>query len=252
MKRILALVTLCLAGIVGSAQAELPPDYKIFLQTENFPPYNFSIDGKNFARGEKINGISVDIVKEMFKRAGIKYSLTLRFPWSRIYDMTLERPNYGVFSMVRSSEREALFTWVGPLAPDEWVFLARNDSTIRLNSLADAKKYKVGGYRGDAIAEYLTDEGFDNLDLSFQDKFNAQKLTDGKIDLWASNNYSGLFLAKQEGVSGLRKIYTFDLVDLFLGLNPNTPKEAVDRLQSALDQMRSDDTIDRIISSYIQ
>lgn len=79
LKRSLAVASLALAGL---AQAEVPADYKVILLTENFPPYNMAINGKNFAQEDNIDGIAVDIIREMFKRAGIEYSMTLRFPWS--------------------------------------------------------------------------------------------------------------------------------------------------------------------------
>lgn len=85
----LAAAALLFGATLGHAQAPV----KIDLLTENFPPYNMAADGKNFARDEHISGIAVDIVREMFKRAGIDYSLTLRFPWERIYGMALEQAN---------------------------------------------------------------------------------------------------------------------------------------------------------------
>ncbi len=54
-----------------SAHAELPADYKVVLLTENFPPFNMAVDDKNYARDDGIDGISAEIVREMFKRAGI-------------------------------------------------------------------------------------------------------------------------------------------------------------------------------------
>lgn len=48
--------------------------------TENFPPFNMAVDDKNFARDDGIDGISAEIVREMFKRAGIDYSMTRAFP----------------------------------------------------------------------------------------------------------------------------------------------------------------------------
>ena len=59
----------------ATARADLPADYKVVLLTENFPPFNMAVDDKNFARDEGIDGISADIVREMFKRAGIGYTL---------------------------------------------------------------------------------------------------------------------------------------------------------------------------------
>ena len=113
--------TLILGCCWGSAaRAELPADYKVVLLTENFPPFNMAVDDKNFARDDGIDGISADIVREMFRRAGIGYSLSLRFPWDRLYRLTLDKPGYGLFSMTytpsgcRSSR-------VGPLADTSWV-----------------------------------------------------------------------------------------------------------------------------------
>ena len=37
------------------ARAELPPDYKVVLLTENFPPFNMADNNKNFARDKNIN-----------------------------------------------------------------------------------------------------------------------------------------------------------------------------------------------------
>ncbi|PZQ30478.1 MAG: amino acid ABC transporter substrate-binding protein, partial [Ectopseudomonas oleovorans] len=125
-----ALFMLC-----GSAHAELPQDYKVVLLTENFPPFNMAVDDKNFARDDGIDGISADIVREMFKRAGIDYTLTLRFPWDRLYRLTLDKPNYGLFSTTYTEERKPLFKWVGPLAKTGWVLLAAPGSDIKVSSL---------------------------------------------------------------------------------------------------------------------
>lgn len=130
-------------------------------------------NGKNFAQGENINGIAVDIVREMFKRAEVTYSLTLRFPWERIYKLALEKPGYGVFVMARLPDRENLFKWVGPIGPDDWIMLAKADSKISLESLEQARKYKIGAYKGDAIAETLAKQGLKPI-VVLRDQDNAK------------------------------------------------------------------------------
>ena len=57
--------------MAASVRAALPDDYKVVLLTENFPPFNMAADGKNYAAERNISGINADIVREMFKRAGI-------------------------------------------------------------------------------------------------------------------------------------------------------------------------------------
>lgn len=225
----------------------------IKLQTENFPPYNFSKEGKNFAKEEDVSGISVDIVREMFERANVPMTLTLRFPWKRVYKMATEKDNYAVFSMVRTEEREDKFHWVGPLAPDEWVLFAKANSDIQINSLDDAKQYKVGGYKGDALTEYLLESGL-TVTESAQDKHNIKKLMTGSIDFWASNSYSAQALVKQanQPFSQFKPVFTVDKVDLYLGLNKSIPESTAVRLQQALDTMREAGRIDAIIDSYIK
>ncbi|CAE6961470.1 substrate-binding periplasmic protein [Ectopseudomonas khazarica] len=250
LKRLLIALAGTLVVLSGAARAEVDPDYSVVLLTENFPPYNMAINGKNFAQEDNIDGIAVDIIKEMFKRAGVKYSLTLRFPWDRIYNLALEKPGYGVFVAARLPEREELFKWVGPIGPDDWVLLAKGDNPISLTSLDQAKKYRIGAYKGDAISEYLTEKGVEHS-TSLRDQENARKLMAGQIDLWATGDPAGRYLAKQEGISGLRTVLRFDSAELYLALNKDIPDEIVSKLQAALDQMRAEGFVDDILNSYL-
>ncbi|MBH9403564.1 ABC transporter substrate-binding protein [Pseudomonas aeruginosa] len=250
MQRSLLFALLATLLLVGGARAATAPDYSMVLLTENFPPYNMAINGKNFAQEDNIDGIAVDIVREMFKRAGIKYSLTLRFPWDRIYKLALEKPGYGVFVTARLAEREDKFKWVGPIGPDDWVLLAKGDSPITLGSLDEAKKYRIRAYKGDAIAEFLGKNGFE-ADLALRDQENAQKLVKGQIDLWASGDPAGRYLAKQEGVTGLKTVLRFNSDQLYLALNRETPDEVVQKLQAALDGMRKEGFVEDILNSYL-
>ncbi|PXC00343.1 amino acid ABC transporter substrate-binding protein, partial [Pseudomonas aeruginosa] len=153
--------TLILGVLLGAsaARAELPADYKVVLLTENFPPFNMAVDDKNFARDDGIDGISADIVREMFRRAGIGYSLSLRFPWDRLYRLTLDKPGYGLFSMTYTPERVPQFKWVGPLADTSWVLLAPAGSKIAVKNLKDAARYKLGAYKNDAVSQHLEAQG---------------------------------------------------------------------------------------------
>ena len=240
----------CLA-LVGVARAELPADYQVVLLTENYPPYNFSENGKNFARDKNTRGIAADVVREMFKRAGIQYNLTLRFPWDRIYKLALEKPNHGVFVTARLPEREALFKWVGPIGPDDWVLLAKADTSISLTTLEQAAAYRVGAYKGDAIEAFLQQKGL-TADSVLNDIENASRLDKGQIDLWATGDPAGRYLAKQAGVSNLKTVLRFNQAELFLALNKETPDEVVQKLQTTLEQMRQEGFVDKAINSYLQ
>lgn len=235
---------------ISVARAELPADYRVQLLTENFPPFNMAVNDKNFARGDGIDGISAEIVREMFKRADIQYSLTLRFPWARVYGMTVEKPNHGLFSTARTPERESSFKWVGPLASSSWVLVASSDSLIKVNSVKEARKYKVGAGKGNAVTDYVVGQGI-SPELTLRDQQNAIKLAKGEIDLWATDDPPGRFMASQEGIRGLQVVLTMSKSELYLALNKETPDEVVQRLQKALDELRAEGFVDEMSNSYL-
>ncbi|MCH2340501.1 substrate-binding periplasmic protein [Pseudomonas sp. NPDC047963] len=240
MRKLLA-ITLLFSTLVDAplAIAELPQGYEVAVQTQNFPPFAMADDGRNFAREEHIQGASADVVREMFKRADIAYSMTLRFPWSRIYQATLELPNHGLFATSMTDERRELFKWVGPIGQYESVLLSKPGSTLKLSSLDEAKSYKVGAYKGSAVSQRIEAQGLTPV-TSFRDQENIQKLLSGKIDLWATADPVWRYYAKQEGVSGLNTALAFKTSNLYLALNKETPDEVVQRLQAALDEMKTE------------
>ena len=250
LKRLLLALASASFLLLNGAFAEDSPDTDLVLLTENFPPYNMAKNGKNFAQDENINGIAVDIVREVFKRAGITYSLTLRFPWERIYKLALEKPGYGVFVMARLPDREKLFKWVGPIGPDDWIMLAKADSKLSLETLEDARKYRIGAYKGDAIAETLAKQGLKPI-VVLRDQDNARKLVNGQIDLWATGDPAGRYLARQEGVSGLKTVLRFNSAELYLALNKDVPDETVAKLQAALNELRQEGIVDDIMARYL-
>ncbi|MGE8069103.1 substrate-binding periplasmic protein [Pseudomonas sp. NPDC089569] len=250
LKRLLLALTSASVLLIGGVHAAESTDTGLVLLTENFPPYNMAKNGKNFAQDENINGIATDIVREIFKRADISYSLTLRFPWERVYKLALENPGYGAFVMARLPDREHLFKWVGPIGPDDWIMLARADSPITLESLDDARKYKIGAYKGDAIAMTLAKQGLKPA-VVLRDQDNAKKLVSGQIDLWATGDPAGRYLARQEGVSGLKTVLRFNSAELYLALNKEVPDETVAKLQAALDQLRKEGVVDDIMARYL-
>jgi polar amino acid transport system substrate-binding protein len=248
-KRLLILTCSCLL-FASATRAADAKDYSMVLLTENFPPYNMAVNGKNFAQEENIEGIAADIVREMFKRAGISYSMTLRFPWERIYKITLEQSGHGVFVMARLAERENLFKWVGPIGPDDWILLAKANSRIKLDNIEQARRYKIGAYKGDAIAVHLSKQGLKPV-VALRDQDNAKKLMDGQIDLWATGDPAGRYLARQEGVTGFKTVLRFNSAELYLALNKDVPDEIVRKLQHELDQMRAEGFVDEAMGRYL-
>ena len=62
---------------------------------------------------------------------------------------------------------------------------------------------------------------------------------------------AGRYLARQEGVTGLKTLLRFSSAELYLALNKDVPDEAVAKLQAALDQMRKDGVVEEIMARYL-
>ncbi len=219
----LAAVAACL--VPATAQAA-----DIRLVTEEYPPFNMTYHGE-------ITGMATDLLKAAFDKAGVTYTLEL-LPWARAYNTALTTASACVYSTTETPERMDKFLWVGPLVDNDWVLLARADSPA-ITSLEDARPYKIGGYHGDAVAEYLIAEGF-RVDTASQDAFNAPKLANGRIDFWATGSQLGPYLADQQGLEGLAPVVTIKETVMSLACNKGTDPAIIDRLQTALDAVRAE------------
>ncbi|KAB8031779.1 substrate-binding periplasmic protein [Fluviispira multicolorata] len=220
---------------------------KIILTTEDYPPFNMTENGK-------ITGIATDILREAFKRANIEYSLEM-YPWVTAFQMTLKQKDTGVFSAVKTPEREMQFKWVGPIAEDNWVLIALKGSKIKINQFEDAKNYLIGVYNGDALYQHFMKSGFTigkNIILTPKDRLNAVKLKEGHIDMWATESKLGFWLAKVEKVDNLKVLYVIKKTELYIAFNLNTDQNIINKLNFSIKEMKDDGTVDKINKLYLK
>lgn len=214
----------------------------LILTTEEAPPFNYSTD-----QGKTIVGIATEVVHELFKRAEVGYTIKM-YPWARAIEMGHYDKNTCVYSTTRTEEREKSFLWVGPIAPNDWVLFAKEDSPITLDSLEAARQYKIGGYRGDAITLYLQSQKF-TIDEAGNDDQSVQKLAAGRIDLWATGVSAGPFISAKRQIK-VKPLLNFKKTELYLACNTSIPQATIDKLNATLQTMSKDGTIDAINKNY--
>ncbi len=212
------------------------------LTTENAPPFNYSDDD-----GKTIVGSATETVHELFKRSKIPYTIEM-YPWVRAIEMARANKSTCVYSTTRTEEREKNFQWVGPVAPNNWVLFGRADSTISIASLDDAKKYKLGGYRGDAVTLYLEGQKF-TIDEAINDEQNAKKLDAGRIELWATGSQIGPFVAAKVNVR-IKPLLNFKKTELYLACNLSVAPQTIATLNATLQAMAKDGTTEKINKKY--
>lgn len=230
---------------VASAEYE-----RLYIYTENYPPYNASVNGKNFVHTrDGITGICTDMVKEILSRVDYEYVMKMR-DWSLAYERVRGRENHALFCTARTQERENQFQWVGPLASIKWTLFAAPDSDIKLDALEDARKYSIAGYKGDVMSDYLIGQGFEVITNVSGDQ-NPLRLTLDQADLWVTDGVVGPLIAKEKhGITGLKPLLVFRETPMYLAVSNQTDEAVVSRLQDALDNARDAGEISAILAEY--
>ncbi|MNJ70195.1 hypothetical protein D3C77_666300 [compost metagenome] len=84
-----------------------------------------------------------------------------------------------------------------------------------------------------------------------RDQDNARKLLEGQIDLWATGDPAGRYLARQIGITQLKTVLRFNGAQLYLALNRQVPDAVVEKLQHSLDQLRDEGFVDATFARYL-
>ncbi len=245
LKLFLVYITLLLTTYL-SLPLEIAGKHQTFrILTEEFPPYNYTKNGK-------ITGISTEIIREILRR--LKYPDNIEImSWTDGYNLILNNDNTILFSTTRSPQRADLFKWVGPLVPNNVVFFARKGSGMPVNTLDDAKNIKmIGVYKDDFGEQLLKGKGFTNLDSVIDNKENVQKLVSGEIDLWAINELTGKHLAQQVGLADkIENVFLVNEAEMYIAFSKNTPDSVIRKWQKVLDTMQKDGSYARIFGQWL-
>jgi polar amino acid transport system substrate-binding protein len=240
MKRAIAgCISAILSGSLFLARA-------LTIYTEVSPPH------QEIGPNGELQGFSVDIVREIQKRVDNHDPIQV-VPWVRGYNEIQNQPNVVLFSMARSSERDPLFEWVGPLYETTHYFYVRADSKIQLRNLEDARKLgMIGVYKEDIRDQYLTRLGFTNLDRSLDQGIMFKKLMSGRVDAIAGTPQAMDKIAMEAGVEpqNVKPAFSFLTVQGYIAFSKTTPPETVKAWAAAFQAMKKDGTFARIFKRY--
>ena len=235
--------------ILTFSSVELPLCYgleneEVNLQiiTEKFAPFNFR------SKEGKITGQSTEVVQEILSRLNQKINIQL-MPWNDGYNLALTEPDVALYSTFRTTEREKLFQWVGPIAADEMLFYTLQGSDIVIRSLENAKAVTaIGVVKDDARHQILTQNNVTNLKLYPSDVECYRALAKKEVELVLGSNNTMAKMARQAGVdpTELEPVYSLRKTLLYIAFNKNTSTDIVKQWQNTLDEMKRDGTFDNI------
>jgi len=223
----------------GSVQAQ-----SLTFLTEENPPFNYTEAGK-------AAGMSTAVVSEMAKRAAVTARIESGV-WDTVYRRAQAERNVCLYSTAQLENRRTLFRWIGPIATNRWVLVAKGDFTGALKSDADVRKYRIGAVKTDAKGELLRSRGITNIvdadsEAQIPALFGLPKDDPRRIDLWATGSYAYRGIAEKAKLANLRIVYPLSEQPLYLACNPGTDKAAAAKLDAALATMKKDGSFAKLI-----
>ncbi|EQC43999.1 ABC transporter, substrate-binding protein, family 3 [Bacteriovorax sp. Seq25_V] len=156
----------------------------ISLITEEWPPYNYT-------ENNVITGYSTELVQLIIKELGIKEDIKI-YPSMRATQTLETSKRTMLFSFIKTKEREKRYKWIGPFGSQSIHFYKRKNSSLVIQSIADAKKVNsICSRSGGLIFNKLNELGFKNLDTSTRAKSIYLKTIIGRCDLAISETALG-------------------------------------------------------------
>nr|BDT27765.1 transporter substrate-binding domain-containing protein [Bacteriovorax sp. HI3] len=147
------LVVLLTITSHSNAVASLP----LTIITEDWPPYNY-------IENNVLKGFSTELVELVMKDLNIKDKITV-LPGPRAMKVLNKSKRTLFFSMIMTPERKPRYKWIGPFGEQAIYFYKKKGSTLKINSLEDAKKAKsVCARESGLVSALLKTNGFTNID----------------------------------------------------------------------------------------
>lgn len=239
--RIAVAAIAALAAGAASAQS-------LRLVTEESYPFQY-------LENRQLKGMSVEVVSEMTKRAGIKADFEL-LSWKDAYERAQRDRDTCVFSTARLDNRKNLFKWVGPIVENRWAVFGKQGMKQKPAALGDLRYLRVGVLEGDAKATYLMDNGIASaLNKVGDDALNPPKLTadknePGKIDVWVTGYYAAQRTAAKTNTKDVEYIFTLESSPNYLACNFGVKADVLQKLTEALAAMQKDGSYQKIVDHY--
>lgn len=240
------LLARALVALVAGLFVVVPAAALTLLSEEN-PPFNYTEKGK-------LAGSAADIVRDMAIRAGVPVKFEV-LPWDTAFVRAQGEREICLFATARLENRERLFLWVGPIAMNLWAVFGKGDFAPSIRTLKDLVPYRIGTVLRDAKAEFLRENGVNDLRSVRDDALNPPLLflprdNPDHIDLWITGLYSAREVAKAAKVTDIKLVFIASEQPLFLACSPQTDRKVVKAMADALETMKADGSFKRITAEY--
>ena len=221
------------------------------LVTLQYPPYEFESN-------KVVEGVAVEIVKEVFRRMNQPIKIEL-LPWSRAINEVETGGADGIFTLYKTSERELFLDYSNEILMPQTVSLfVLRDSDISFDGdLQKLSKYKFGVVRGVSYGkkfDLAVKTGIiNNLEDVTVGEQNFMKLAAYRIDIVISNKYGAIDIINRLGKAPDIKELLPELESVPSYIAFSKKKDLL-KLRNDFDRilknMKEDGSYDQIINDY--
>lgn len=217
------------------------------ISTEEFPPYNYSDEGQ-------ITGFTTAVVRELMQRLDISSEIKL-LPGARAERNLESKPNQLFFSMFRTSERENLYKWIGPIATDRVYFFKRYADNKPYHNLSDIPATTVIATRHEGmIRRSIIRHGFTNLLSASEPEDQVKLVFHQRAELMASTPLEVSYLLAKIDYPPETLLQTqvqlFEM-DLYIACSKDIDDKEINRWQAELDALKASAKYQELLALYL-
>ena len=234
-------------GDTGDASFTTVEEGKLIMSTNAaFPPYEMTSDGEGY-NGTGFEGIDVEIAGAIAEKLGLELQID-----DMDFTAALEAAQKGMSDMVMAGvtvdeDRLAVMDFTDSYATGVQVVIVKEGSDVTLDNLGEQL---IGVQNGTTGWQYCTDDfGSDHV-AAFDNGITAvQALVNDQVDCVVIDQAPAeSFVAQNAGLTILDTEYTVE--DYAIGVAKGNTA-LLDALNTALDELTADGTIQSIIDKYI-
>ncbi|AWL13089.1 hypothetical protein HMF8227_02637 [Saliniradius amylolyticus] len=245
---VLLLSVLLLVGWLGFGRIQASETLTIY--AHEMRPYHYMEQGH-------WRGINLELVKRALEAEAIPFRIKM-LNWARAAKLVQSTEQTGLLTVERTSEREHLYQWVGPLVSSPTTLIGLKSRAIRVDNIEHLSTLTIGVLREGATHQYLRQQGLaDGVQLvplvSVTDTY--QMLKKGRVDLIPASAVTLALNAKRAGVNPelLNPLYTLPIKNgqNYLALSPTAPADWVHSLNERLKQLRQQGVFEQVTQHYL-
>lgn len=230
------LAVMLVFGVAVNSSAELR------ILGEESPPGEYLDQEGNPA------GVTIDIVKNLMLRQGLAATIEI-LPWKRAYHMALTGDNVILLETTRTSEREDLFKWVGPILVVNRIIYARASYAGTIEKLADLDRAgPICVLRGSSNHDHLEEFGLTDVHSVTKPAQCLKMLQSNHVDFFYTSDIGmeGLLQENNLPRDSVKAVLHLKKEYLYLAFSRDIEDLQVASWQRALEEAKADGSVQAI------